>query len=246
KEIWVGAQRTVDQGNNAFKWILINQTLQLNWANNEASSSSTESCVVLNITDTKLYVQACSGSHAFVCEKTINDPCKSMTAGLHFNGHCYSLYQQEVTWEEAMESCYGENKRLLYDNSNDAKRSLYYLLNPGGIVWIDGLTTNTDLIYYRTIGVQSSQEETASEKHKYVCVSAATESRIKEYVLVLPTVLPRTFNGHVFITSSFEKLFVLLKISQYCYELRSRTNEILLPRKSVMIVLNQCLVKSDR
>ncbi|KAK6964038.1 hypothetical protein BgiMline_031236, partial [Biomphalaria glabrata] len=70
RDIWVGAKRTVTQDNNMFKWIVINQTLQLNWwADNEASSSSTESCVVLNTTDSTFYAQACSGSHVFVCEK---------------------------------------------------------------------------------------------------------------------------------------------------------------------------------
>ncbi|KAH9504532.1 hypothetical protein Btru_063090, partial [Bulinus truncatus] len=238
RNVWIGANDIEVEGR--FVWASDNITMYSTlWDGQQPDNFNNEDCLAMYMysNNKSLNDYVCSAPLKSICQ---TDPCSSIFPGAVYGyGQCFKYFDQQLTWEQAKETCLSMNSHLAEPETVQMQQLLqFYLSNKTAwlgatnasfgfqFLWIISNNTvasnfrlpvnNTDagsrfiLWTTTTAGVVGWVATNGLEPHGFVCQTAAVAPNPRMYVAVFPKLsMDRSNLGKLLVTSSFTKVMYL-------------------------------------
>ncbi|KAH9518786.1 hypothetical protein Btru_006267 [Bulinus truncatus] len=238
RNVWIGANDIEVEGR--FLWASDNSTMYSTlWDGQQPDNFNNEDCLAMYYYGNNKILNdyLCSARLNSICQ---TDPCSSIFPGSVYGyGQCFKYFDQQLTWEQAKETCLSMNSHLSEPETVPMQQLLqFYLSNKTAwlgatnasfgfqFLWIVSnntvvstfrLTVNTTdagskfiLWTTSTEGVVVWVATNGLEPHGFVCQTAAVAPNPRMYVAVFPNLsMDRPNLGKLLVTSSFTKVMYL-------------------------------------
>ncbi|CAK1582590.1 unnamed protein product [Parnassius mnemosyne] len=107
--IFVGVHDELGRGDLlSFDGLFLPDFSELHGINQDDSEPK---CLVMSVTTGRYNIGSCKNKRPFICKKKDNEYCPTIDSGYIYSKttkKCYKVHKREITWAEAMHTCYME------------------------------------------------------------------------------------------------------------------------------------------